>query len=114
WDQLDDTAETAVPQTSQLAGNSGAQVRTVGHSRGTAALAAMLVVALAVGFGAGQQWTDVPGEGGFAVAGGSLEPQVSPDIPQVTLQNLDEAQRKQLSGYLLRHARHNSAVAGDG
>lgn len=121
WAQLDENIEAPARPQSTHSSNSAARLRArpAWHGSGFAALAAMLVVAVVVGFGAGQQWRyDVPAAE-FATAGSAQSPENpgNPDaerVPQVALGKLDAAQRAELSNYLLRHARHNSAAAGNG
>lgn len=77
-------------------------------------VAAMVAMALVVGFGAGAGWDDsglnpVPvAQSGNPVDGG-LEA-----IPEVALQGLNQDQWEHLSRYLLEHAQHSSLGASPG
>ena len=90
-------------------------------------VAAMVALALVVGFGAGTGWQNeepVPGNDQLASAPTNSEAdrvavaQASPVLPasiqEVTLQGLDEEQRRQMRQYMLEHAQHNSVGAGRG
>ena len=82
-------------------------------------VAAMVALALVIGFGAGTGWQGgEPAAGAEGLAAGSSEPapaQVLPSaIQEVTLQGLDEEQRRQMHQYMLEHAQHNSVGAGRG
>lgn len=90
-------------------------------------VAAMVALALVVGFGAGTGWQNeapVPGGDQLASAPADNEAgqvavtQASPVLPasiqEVTLQGLDEEQRRQMRQYMLEHAQHNSVGAGRG
>ena len=104
WAALDEAAPESTPQPPPLSSQASPSIL---QSRGTAALAAMLVFALMMGFGAGQHWSSIEAEATLAGTSGT-------DVPSVPLQNLDEQQWEQLSDYLLRHAQHNSVAAGQG
>ncbi|WP_150912662.1 sigma-E factor negative regulatory protein [Marinobacter halotolerans] len=65
--------------------------------------AAMVALALAVGFSAGAGWNSDPLQTEQAAA--------AAEIPDLSLQGLDEQQREQLNRYLLKHAQHNSIGA---
>lgn len=65
--------------------------------------AAMVALALAVGFSAGTGWDSAPVTAEQTAASG---------IPELAIQGLDEQQQEQLSRYLLQHAQHNSFGAG--
>lgn len=85
--------------------------------------AAMLVVSLGLGFGAGLQWEDGASAAGAMfsttqppaaqteVAGSreALEP-----VRDLPLSAMDDRQRRQFNGYLLRHAQHNNLASGKG
>lgn len=117
WARLDMPAEArSKPEVPYQAQTQRPVTRSPWRNSGSAALVAMLVVAVMVGFGAGQQWTNDRPEAEFAATGGALPAQngAAEPVPQVALGNLDAAQREELSNYLLRHARHNSAAAGNG
>lgn len=64
--------------------------------------AAMVVLALAVGFSAGAGWDYYPVQ---------VEQTAAAGIPDLSLQGLDDQQREQLNRYLLKHAQHNSIGA---
>ena len=104
--------------------------RTVSSIRRSSpwAAAAMIVLAMGIGFGAGFQWHDGSGASGIEAASA---PAVAQDgiaaadqpvadqtrvqdggVPNIVLSKLDQAQRNQLSEYLLRHAQHNSFGSG--
>lgn len=77
-------------------------------------VAAMVFMALIVGFGAGAGWDTrsagpVPG-----LAGGEPSAAWSAAVEEVALQRLDEEQLRQMRQYLLEHAQHNSVGAGRG
>lgn len=82
--------------------------------------AAMMVLALVVGFGAGAGWesADDAASGSTAVAqsgaGSSLPEAAAPVVDEVALQGLDPAQWEYMNRYLLEHAQHNSVGAGQG
>lgn len=96
------------------------------------AAAAMILLAMGVGFGAGFQWHGNSGQGSAdmrpftapADAGSSAmiyrgsrfvptaAEQRESAVPSIVLSKLDQAQRNQLSSYLLRHAQHNSVGSG--
>ena len=65
--------------------------------------AAMVALALVVGFSAGTGWDSYPVQPDQKAAAG---------IPDLSLQGMDDQQRQQLSRYLLQHAQHNSVSAG--
>ncbi len=79
-------------------------------------VAAMVVMALVVGFGAGAGWDSRPGDVPAALAGqGAVAPVALPSaVEEVALQRLDEEQLQQMRQYLLEHAQHNSVGAGRG
>ncbi|MFE8072613.1 sigma-E factor negative regulatory protein [Marinobacteraceae bacterium S3BR75-40.1] len=95
-------------------------------------IAALLVMALGLGFGAGMQWrddapaaatplaqADQNGAGQDMVTMSERAPVQSPvvrehQVPNFTMAKMDERQRQQFSNYLLRHAQHNSLAAGKG
>ena len=82
-------------------------------------MAAMVFMALIVGFGAGAGWDTRTGVPVQALAGGSAEPSasgvtLSAAVEEVALQRLDEDQLRQMRQYLLEHAQHNSVGAGRG
>lgn len=122
WAQLE---EAPAEQPPAVAGAVAARPQGMARGgQGRTAVAAMFVVALVVGFGAGQQWS---GDGGSSDRGASLagasamgapalvaEIEAEANVPNVELQNLDAQQWEQLSDYLLRHAQHNSVAAGRG
>lgn len=79
-------------------------------------VAAMVAVALVVGFGAGAGWD---GDSGVPVAGPTVaEADLAGGAPlaveEVALQGLDDEQLQQMRRYLLEHAQHNSVGAGRG
>lgn len=77
--------------------------------------AAMVTMALLIGFGAGAGWESVDATSGTSVAATAPEdPQVAPPVHEVALQGLDQQQWEQMSRYLLEHAQHNSVGAGRG
>lgn len=124
WSSIDvragvwDKVETAAPQRAVRTTEPSSPTNSSGLRRpGTAALAAMFVAALALGFGAGQNWSTGEPEAVLANSSGSAVPQqavAAATVPSVPLQDLDEAQWEQLSDYLLRHAQHNTAAGGHG
>lgn len=65
--------------------------------------AAMVALALAVGFSAGTGWDSDPA---------ALAQPATAGVPELALQGLDDQQREQLNRYLLQHAQHNSFGAG--
>ncbi|MBR9869806.1 MAG: anti-sigma factor [Gammaproteobacteria bacterium] len=80
-------------------------------------VAAMVTLALLVGFGAGAGWGTSPGEAGNALAlneADKVAPQLLLSTEEVALQRLDEQQLRQVRQYLLEHAQHNSVGAGRG
>ncbi len=95
------------------------------------AAAAMILLAMGIGFGAGFQWHGGPDDGiadmrPFAAADAGDAVNLNADrghmvsaaetrdeaVPSIVLSELDRAQRDQLSNYLLRHAQHNSIGSG--
>lgn len=80
-------------------------------------VAAMVTLALVVGFGVGAGWGTVPVEAGNTLAlseAGDVSPQLVLSTEEVALQRLDEQQLRQVRQYLLEHAQHNSVGAGRG
>ncbi|WP_323753930.1 sigma-E factor negative regulatory protein [Marinobacter sp.] len=80
-------------------------------------VAAMVTLALVVGFGAGAGWGTSPGDSGNALALTGVDeraPQLVLSTEEVALQRLDEQQLRQVRQYLLEHAQHNSVGAGRG
>jgi len=82
-------------------------------------VAAMMVLALLVGFGAGAGWdsADDAMSGALAVVQTGAESSPGAPVPavdEVALQGLDPAQWEYMSRYLLEHAQHNSVGAGQG
>jgi sigma-E factor negative regulatory protein RseA len=77
--------------------------------------AAMVAMALLVGFGAGAGW-DSSGAGPVQpVTAAAPETSVQDQpIREIALQGLDEEQWEYMSRYLLEHAQHNSVGAGRG
>ena len=75
-------------------------------------VAASVVAALVVGFGAGAGWESSDGE--LSLMAGSSAAASAAGVPEVALQGLNEAQREHLSRYLLEHAQHSSLGAGGG
>jgi sigma-E factor negative regulatory protein RseA len=77
--------------------------------------AAMVAMALLVGFGAGAGW-DPSGAGAVQpVTAAAPEKSVTEQpVREVALQGLDEEQWEYMSRYLLEHAQHNSVGAGRG
>lgn len=82
--------------------------------------AAMVALALVVGFGVGAGWETDASQEALLQAGVQSEPATSggsatgASVPEVALQGLDEEQWEQVSRYLLEHAQHNSVGAGRG
>ncbi|MDX1634043.1 MAG: sigma-E factor negative regulatory protein [Marinobacter sp.] len=77
-------------------------------------IAAMVVMALVVGFGAGAGWDD-DGTGQVPlVRTGTGVDTGAAAIPEVALQGLNQDQWEHLSRYLLEHAQHSSLGAGPG
>ncbi|QSP96302.1 sigma-E factor negative regulatory protein [Marinobacter salinisoli] len=72
---------------------------------------AMVVAALAVGFGVGSGWESTESPSVPAVV--ASEQSVG-TTPEVALQGLDQDQWEYMSRYLLEHAQHNSVAAGRG
>ncbi|KXS54143.1 MAG: anti-sigma factor MucA [Marinobacter sp. T13-3] len=79
-------------------------------------VAAMVMLAMVVGFGAGTGWESSEGADGQLVAH-------QPDVPasalpvsmeELSLQGLDEEQLKQMRQFMLEHAQHSSVGAGRG
>lgn len=77
--------------------------------------AAMVAMALLVGFGAGAGW-DSSGTGPVQpVTAAAPETSVQDQpVREIALQGLDEEQWEYMSRYLLEHAQHNSVGAGRG
>lgn len=83
---------------------------------------AMVLAGLVVGFGVGAGWGVGDRDKMVAVyverppveqaVANAADAEVT--VPEVALQGLDDAQREQLSRYLLEHAQHNSVAAGRG
>lgn len=79
-------------------------------------VAAMVAMALVIGFGAGAGWDDnsqeliaVGQQAQAPLLAGELE-----TVPEVALQGLNEAQWEHLSRYLLEHAQHSSLGVSPG
>lgn len=114
WDRLENNPAEPRPVS---AGSAVTPHQRKVRGPGISALAAMFVVALVVGFGAGQQWAIDETEANLALKSTSAQsaPSVAgAGVPSVPLQDLDEKQWRQLSDYLLRHAQHNGVAAGHG
>jgi sigma-E factor negative regulatory protein RseA len=112
WDRLEVAPERSPQPAEAKAVSNGTSAM---RGPGTAALVAMFVVALVLGFGAGQQWSVDEAEAVFAgTTDSGTQQAVAANVPSVPLQDLDEEQWEQLSDYLLRHAQHNSVAAGHG
>lgn len=81
-------------------------------------VAAMVVMALVIGFGAGAGWDSKTAEpaASFAATESASDQSllVSAAVEEVALQGLDEEQLQQMRQYLLEHAQHNSVGAGRG
>jgi sigma-E factor negative regulatory protein RseA len=81
-------------------------------------VAAMVVMALVIGFGAGAGWDGQTQEPVAAVAVTELSDgdalALSARVEEVALQRLDEEQLKQMRQFMLEHAQHNSVGAGRG
>lgn len=77
--------------------------------------AAMVAMALLVGFGAGAGW-DSPNSGPVqsVTAAAPGVPEQEQPVREVALQGLDKEQWEYMSRYLLEHAQHNSVGAGRG
>lgn len=77
--------------------------------------AAMVAMALLVGFGAGAGW-DSSGAGPVQPVTAAAPQTSGQDQPvrEIALQGLDEEQWEYMSRYLLEHAQHNSVGAGRG
>lgn len=77
--------------------------------------AAMVAMALLVGFGAGAGW-DSSGAGPVQPLTAAAPERSVQDQPirEIALQGLDEEQWEYMSRYLLEHAQHNSVGAGRG
>lgn len=77
--------------------------------------AAMVAMALLVGFGVGAGW-DSSGTGPVQPLAVVAPEAPAPDQPvrEIALQGLDEEQWEYMSRYLLEHAQHNSVGAGRG
>lgn len=95
----------------------GGSVRPV-RSRWHLPAAAMVFMALIVGFGAGAGWDSRSGAPGNVLAGNAAgvngEATLPVPVEEVALQRLDEEQMQQMRQYLLEHAQHNSVGAGRG
>jgi sigma-E factor negative regulatory protein RseA len=77
---------------------------------------AMIAVALVVGFGAGSGWQSAA-DPELTAAQISAQPNSTAavaSVSEVSLQSLDDRQRRQIHRYLLEHAQHNSVGAGRG
>jgi sigma-E factor negative regulatory protein RseA len=119
WQQVRDLIQHRHPAVDSIDVSEGVRDVLEGHERAPGPLAetmqipsrqtwkwpaaAMVALALAVGFSAGAGWDSYPlqAEQAAATAG----------IPDLSLQGLDEQQREQLNRYLLKHAQHNSLGA---
>ncbi|WP_273202956.1 sigma-E factor negative regulatory protein [Marinobacter subterrani] len=78
-------------------------------------VAAMVAMALLVGFGAGAGWRPLgAGPVQSVIASTSEVPAQDQPVREVALQGLDKAQWEHMSRYLLEHAQHNSVGAGRG
>ncbi|OZB20565.1 MAG: anti-sigma factor [Marinobacter sp. 34-60-7] len=80
-------------------------------------VAAMVAVALLVGFGAGAGWDGDPASPLPTPVVAKADPAGNPAnlvVEEVALQGLDDEQMKQMRQYLLEHAQHNSVGAGRG
>lgn len=79
-------------------------------------VAAMVAMALVLGFGAGAGWDETGQELAAAAqqAGAPLRPAESAPVPEVALQGLTENQWEHLSRYLLEHAQHSSLGVSPG
>ena len=81
-------------------------------------VAAMMVMALVVGFGAGTGWdSSRPGNATTELAEVPTEQPATVlpvSIEKVALQGLDDEQLQQMRQYMLEHAQHNSVGAGRG
>lgn len=88
------------------------------------ALTAMVAMALGLGFGAGSQWRHaLPGATDLVASDGGSHSIMQVDdsgdnaasgMTNISMAQLDPAQREQLSAYLLRHAQHSSIGGGRG
>ncbi|MBL3824864.1 MULTISPECIES: sigma-E factor negative regulatory protein [Marinobacter] len=77
--------------------------------------AAMVAMALLVGFGAGAGWdSSGPGPVQPVTAAAPETPVQNQPVREIALQGLDEEQWEYMSRYLLEHAQHNSVGAGRG
>lgn len=98
---------------------STARPELVGHDRKTGRwhwpAAAMIAMALLVGFGAGAGW-DSSDTGPFQPVTAAAPETQTQDQPvrEIALQGLDDEQWEYMSRYLLEHAQHNSVGAGRG
>jgi len=94
------------------------RARTVAASYWRWPVAAMVVMALVVGFGAGAGWDTQPDEMTDVLASAGIDssnPALLPSaVEEVALQRLDKQQLRQMRQYLLEHAQHNSVGAGRG
>ncbi len=73
---------------------------------------AMITLGVVVGFGVGSRWDVMSPPGADSLV--PVQAEVSPEVPEVALQGLDEQQWEQVSRYLLEHAQNNSVGAGQG
>lgn len=99
---------------SGIAGGQGAD-----HSRNTGSwhwpAAAMVTMALLVGFGAGAGWESLDaGPVQPLTAAAPETPGQDQPVREIALQGLDEEQWQYMSRYLLEHAQHSSVGAGRG
>jgi len=77
--------------------------------------AAMVAMALLVGFGAGAGWdSSATGPVQPVTAAAPETPVQDQPVREIALQGLDEEQWEYMSRYLLEHAQHNSVGAGRG
>ncbi|WP_372964774.1 sigma-E factor negative regulatory protein [Marinobacter sp.] len=81
-------------------------------------VAAMVALALVVGFGAGAGWESQPGDVTDILAAAGIDEggaaELTSAVEEVAWQRLDEDQLRQMRQYLLEHAQHNSVGAGGG
>lgn len=93
-----------------------ASVVETGRSAWRWPVAAMVAVALVVGFGAGAGWDGDAVSGSRDIASNDAAPALGLPVAeqQVGLQELDDAQLQQMRQFLLEHAQHNSVGAGRG
>ncbi|MEQ5817352.1 sigma-E factor negative regulatory protein [Marinobacter sp. NFXS11] len=104
---LDGRGSTAVrPETA---------LQATGSGRWHWPAAAMVAMALLVGFGAGAGWDSSATGPVQPVTAATPETSVQdPPVREIALQGLDEEQWEYMSRYLLEHAQHNSVGAGRG